>query len=304
MAMPLTPSPAPSGPKAPPECLFTLLERQRRHGAPLTIAPPAHIGFVPAEYAWLHPDTITTPLLALSGSTSPLPGYYLEQWQGERFAESAIACLLQLIQSRLLSLLYQGWRKYRPHLHHPNHPHLGWRHAWERWSGLSIDAQSSWLPIQIQLGGGGRECLQHALRQYSQLPQLELRHGTPRWQRLTATARCQLGHSRLGTAGHLGARAPSAVHQVTVQLAGLHNSAWLDWHPGGPEHTALSTLLRQFVSPALTIEWHYSLTPTARRQGRLGPRHDTRLGWNCHLGRPMQLATVCHQQPEASACAA
>ncbi len=58
--------------------------------------------------------TLTTPILGLYGSCSPLPTFYTEDLLSEAAAgESAVRDMLDVINHRIVLLLYDAWSKYR-----------------------------------------------------------------------------------------------------------------------------------------------------------------------------------------------
>lgn len=285
-------------PSLPPDSseLFVQLEHHYRHQTQLHWRSPSDNRFCTHEAVLDNDNSMMLAVLALSGSTSPLPGYYLEAWQGAGFSDSATRMLLELIQRHLLALLHRGWRKYRYWLPTPEATEHAWLRVWRGWLGIGnttlTDATPLWPLVRVLLSGASREAIQYYLQQLPGLAPLRLENGARRRVPLPDDVRLRLGVSQLGHHGVLGGYQYTSCDHIRCRLVNRNDGDWPHWQAQGAAAEMMLQQLRRFTLGALSIEWYLSLAEHHRRQGRLGARWKTRLGWNCHLGRPHGLAIV------------
>ena len=204
---------------------------------------------------------LTATMLGLYGSVSPLPTYYTERLLAED-DDGPVRALYDLINHRLLSLLYRIFLKYRPS--------LGGEQGV-----AAVDHEQRLrllLGIPEELPGGvhGRYLLPFAgllatpARSADALERLlggyfstvcSIAQCIARWTLLPASARTRLGQDncRLGQDVVAGDRVLSRSTAYRVTLGPVPWSEADDFHQGGQRHADLLSLIRFFDPQQLDV---------------------------------------------------
>lgn len=252
------------------------------------------------------PWRLESPLLALYGTSSPLPDCYTEALL-EQEGGGAERGFLDLFQHRLLSLLWRAWSRYRWG--------VGWRGPAPA---QGLDATTDRVARLVGLGPG-------ALPDGHRTPRLELlslvgllaveprtagalelllRRALPgcavevvpfvaRWTPLSPADLSRLGGARcaLGVTTVCGERLLDRAGTFRVAVTCPDAAGYLAFFDDeGPLATVLE-LVRLFNPDLLDCELEQRLDPAASCEPRLGGAH-VRLGWSSWLGRPAPEARV------------
>lgn len=294
-----------------------LLERLHPGGAPLgesgpvateaaRLRPASALAFAAADVTSLErraeapPHELTTAVLGLYGATSPLPGYYSEDiLRGEVEDEhDAVRLFLDVLNHRLLSLLYRAWLKYR------------WELSFRR------DARDRTSQRLLGLLGLGTEGLQERfeipagrLLRYagaiSQRPRTagalesvvgDYFGGIPvrveacvhQWVEIAEEDRGRLGvrASTLGRDLTVGDRVPDRSGKLRLAIGPLDFGTWERLRPGGECWDELRALVRFVLTDPLEFDVRLELADREVPRPRLtasGEAAGAKLGWSLWL---------------------
>jgi len=308
--------------EAPQEFSFfqavQLLERALPGSAPLggpgpaarervRLRPETSLAFQAAEVTEVTPPSaeqthyrLTTTVAGLYGANSPLPGFYSEEILHSEVdtSQDPVRAFLDVINHRLLSLLYRAWLKYR------------WGLTFRR------DARDSLSVCMLHLAGlgspGVRDTLelpaQRLLRYAGFLTQIPRNASTlagvvadyfddipvvvfpceERWVVIDPADRTRLGEqgSVLGESFTLGERVCDRTGKFVLQLDSFDELAdFADFLPLGRHHQELGALVRFLVPDPLQYDVRLGLAGQAVPTLRLGGADGAgRLGWTSWLG--------------------
>ena len=239
---------------------------------------------------------ITANLLGLYGTTSPLPAFFSEEvlhFEGENDPARAV---LDVINHRLLSLLYRAWTKYRHHV---------------RWEPGGADELSTkifalcGLPYPATRDGLGvpavrllryagllsqaprsAAALRALLRDYFDGAPCRVEQCVLRWVWLEPPDQWLLGrqNGRLGSHATLGARIPDRGGKYRLVFGPLDLETFLAFLPPGPYFREAVALSRLMVKDPLAFDFELLLRWEEIPPFRLTRDVPPRLGWTTWLG--------------------
>ncbi|MBX3465640.1 MAG: type VI secretion system baseplate subunit TssG [Planctomycetes bacterium] len=268
--------------------------------APSPSAPPAEDG-APAPDG--PPWRLESPLLALYGTSSPLPECYTEALLDQDDDGGAERGFLDLFQHRLLSLLWRAWGRYRWQ--------VGWRPG-------GADAITDRVARLVGLGEGAlppghraprlellsvagllaveprtASALELLLRRALPDHEVEVVPFAPRWAPLAPPDLSRLGGERcaLGQTAVLGERILDRAGTFRVAVVCPDAAAYLALFDDDGPLVTIRELVDLFNPDLLDCELEQRLAPAARCELRLGAA-EARLGWSTWLGRPAPEARV------------
>ena len=243
---------------------------------------------------------LTTPVLGLYGANGPLPSFYSEEiLQRETVEEDdPVRLFLDVLNHRLLSLLYRAWSKYR------------WAFTFEPGA---RDATSGHLlgllgvgseELRATVGVPAARLLRYAgvVTQrprsaaaiagalsdwFGGLP-FRLEQCVLRWVGLDPSQRSRLGlaNATLGEDAMLGERVRDRAGKCRVVLGPVDLAAYLSFLPSGPHSAPLGALLRFLLPDPWACELRLVLAAPSVPQLRLSAGPDAaRLGWTSWLWR-------------------
>lgn len=237
---------------------------------------------------------VTITFLGLLGAVSPLPSYYVEDFlaaeKGIAPDEYAMRDFLDLFNHRLITLAYQGWKKYRhyatfqPGADDPISRYvfallgltaLPERTGTARWLRGRID----WLRLLPYAGllipfGRSASALATVLSAYFDGLPVAIEEGVRRRAVIADEQRSALGraNTRLGDDFLLGVRVPDLQGCVRIVLGPLPAERFEAFRPDRPAFGALCALIEGLVRDPLEITLTVIRVPDARQGWRLGDR--------------------------------
>lgn len=240
------------------------------------------------------PYRMESPLLAIYGTTSPLPACYTEAlFKQDVETERGF---LDLFQHRLLSLLWRAWARYRWEVGFKKDASDFFSNRLTRFTGLGKGALPEghrsgrmWL---LALAGlltfepRGAAGMALALRRLFPTCQVEVEPFAPRWVALPQDDLSRLGNHRcvLGRTSVSGERVLDRAGTFRVVLTTPDARTYLAFlEPEGPL-VALRELVDLFNPDLLDCELELRLHEQAVLEPRLGAP-DVRLGWSSWIGR-------------------
>lgn len=261
------------------------------------------------------PWRLESPLLAIYGTSSPLPDCYTEALLDQEGGGPERG-FLDLFQHRLLSLLYRAWSRYRWD--------IGWRGPSSAdASSPGLDATTDRVARLVGLGPGALPeghrtsrlellslvglltveprtagALELLLRRALPACQLDVVPFVARWTPLAPADLSRLGGARcaLGQSTVCGERVLDRAGTFRVVVVCPDAATYLSFFEAdGPLAPAPLATIRELVDlfnpDLLDLELEQRLDPAATCEPRLGGAH-VRLGWSSWLGRPAPEARV------------
>ncbi len=222
---------------------------------------------------------LTTLFLGLTGQTSPLPGYFLEEMLDEDPFESPRRDFLDLFHHRLLGVFYRGATR----LQHYRHFRRGANDrgsqralcltgsdafSGHEESGLTPEQRLSLTPL-LRLQAGSRHAVEQGLRALfgEDLGQASIRvvAFTGGSVELAAHQRARLGvNARLGQNGTLGRFIPHRASAVRIEIGPLDDATFARFAPDGDRHGALCEAVQLLLHHP--VDFELSLCPAAHER--------------------------------------
>ncbi|HCM1914390.1 TPA: type VI secretion system baseplate subunit TssG [Salmonella enterica subsp. salamae serovar 28:r:e,n,z15] len=253
---------------------------------------------------------MTTTFMGLAGSSSPLPGYYLDDmaWFQAQEGGSATADFLNLFSHRWTQFLYHIWRKYNWHISFRNGGTdmisqrmfaligLGNPRVRER---LDI-CHCKLLAYAGTLAGPGRspQVICDLVSHCFDLADVTLEG----WQRrkvaippdqLTRLGVAEpdaegkvTGKSVLGVNFTLGTHVPDYSGKFMLCINNLSLERYLTFLPEGEEYLPLTTFVAFVLRDQLAWDLRLGLAPGEAGGMRLGDKRHAQLGRTCFIGKP------------------
>ena len=242
------------------------------------------------------PYRLESPLLALYGTSSPLPTSYtevlLDQEEG-----STERGFYDLFQHRLLSLLWRVWARFRWEVGFRRDGSDFYSDRLTRFVGLGPEAlppghRTPRLNL-LALGGlltfepRGAAGMQIALQRAFPRCEVEVEPFAPRWVQLPREDLSRLGNARcvLGENAVLGERLLDRGGTFRVVVSCPDTATYISFLEDEGPLATLRELVDLFNPDLLDCELELRLAVTARHEARLGAR-DLRLGWSSWIGQP------------------
>jgi type VI secretion system protein ImpH len=241
---------------------------------------------------------LTTPLLGLYGITSPLPSFYTEDILHEeaRDEDDPARLLLDLVNHRLLSLLYRAWSKYRWEFTYQSEGGDKTSRMLFGWLGLLAPEQ------QRVLGVPAARLLRYAgdltqrprcastvagvLADWFDVP-VRLEQCVARRVRIAEADRSRLGRANSAPGEDLvvGERVLDRSGKCRIDLGPLPFARYEALHPGGGDHASLGALAAFLLPDALAFDLCFRVEPATVPPLRLRRGAEAlRLGWSTWLG--------------------
>lgn len=272
-------------------------ERVRLRALPALAFPPADVAEVSVhgdDEDDLKVDVLVT-FLGLFGPASPLPPYYTEELLGDDPAQITARDFLDLFNHRLISFVYQAWKKYRYYV---------------RFSASGQDAFSSYIfalmgmpRVSERLGGeidwrkllvfagllgmnsSSPLVLERVLSNYFGFP-VRVEEGVARVVRIPEAQQHRLGGRRtsMGVDWLLGEKLPDRAGKFRLWIGPVSQQDFQSLLPGGPNRRILLTLVRNLLRHPLDFDIRVLLDEDGSMSWELGGDHAGRMGWSLFLG--------------------
>lgn len=217
------------------------------------------------------PYALVTAILGLYGAGSPLPAYYSEEILRAEAAgeDDPVRLFLDVLNHRLLSLLYAAWAKYRWEFRFAADasdrvsrqvlglaglPDAATREA----VGLPPARLLRYAGVLLQRPRGA-SLVAGAVSDYFEDVPVRVRECVPRWVRLAPEDRLRLGRasSRLGEETVLGSAVPDRGGKCRIEVGPLDLERYRAFLPGGRFWEPLGRLVRLLLADPL--EWDLEL---------------------------------------------
>lgn len=252
---------------------------------------------------------VTTAFLGLTGSQSPLPGYYLEDMAYEAAHEgSPVAELLDLFSHRWTQFVWQIWRKYRYHICFRHGGVDVFSQRMFALLGLGSQEERSKLTVNhckmlayasiLASPGRSPEVICNLIAHCFDLPDVTLQSWQLRKMDIPSGKQNRLGmvvkkghrisgqKSTLGRNFTLGARVPDRSGKFLLCINNLSRERFLSYLPSGENFEPLSMFVAFILRDQLAWDLRLGLAPDQAEGMRLGDKKNARLGWTSFIGKP------------------
>lgn len=238
-------------------------------------------------------------LFGLTGSQSPLPGYYLESTAWEYFQKSKkLATFLDLFNHRLTTLLYHAWRKYRYYINFKN---AGEDSLSQRMFAL-VGLSKPIIRNSLEMNKSKMLAYAGLLASTSRSPQIiiglvshcfELNHVdilswqfrrvplVPSQQNKLGLTNCLIGENMI-----LGDTVPDYSGKFVLAINKLSLKRFLNFLPNGEEYKNLVTFVSFILRSQLSWDLRLGLDNNQASGIQLGVENQSLLGWTTFLGEP------------------
>jgi len=267
----------------------------------LRLRPSSSLGFPGADVRRIQRRetppafTLVSPILGLYGVTSPLPSFYTTDilYREMLEGEDEVRLLFDVVNHRLMSLLYRAWLKYR------------WEFAFEPgardrtsqllmgWLGLATEG------LQERVGVPAGRLLRYAgaITQrprnanlvagvisdyFGEIP-VRIRQCVSRWVRIEKSDQNRLGaaNSTLGGDLTVGERVLDRMGKCRVRIGPLELEDWERLNPGGSQFGQLCALVRYLLPDFLLFDFELVLARESVPMMQLNGEGDSALlGWS------------------------
>lgn len=262
----------------------------------VTIRPQLTLGFPASDIANIErlPDDrflITAAFLGIYGTSSPLPAFYTEDLLQERREDLSVTRdFLDIFNHRLFSLLFEGWKKYRPLIQIVEQKN---RNDIERLCALSgmssPDARAENMqavyPLLRYTGIFNQHPrsslgLETVLTDYLRGPGVEVLSCVPRQVTIPQDQKLCLGGngSVLGVDSFLGDEVMDFQGKFRVCIGPLRRERFQGLLQGGPEHQKITQVIDMFLTDPLEYDFELTLIEGETKHACLGATEWSRLG--------------------------
>ncbi|WP_027362143.1 type VI secretion system baseplate subunit TssG [Halodesulfovibrio aestuarii] len=238
---------------------------------------------------------LETTFLGLSGSQSPLPGFFLEQIATEG-DEGLRKEFLDFFNHRLVSLVYRIWRKYRYYIRFEANAADAFSSQLFALVGLADDTLRSetsinWckmLAYAGMLAGRSRspQVVSGIIAHCFDLPDVTIKQWQVRKVTIPVAQRMSLGkrNSFLGQDTVIGCHVQDCTGKFVICLRELTLERFRDFLPIGRDFQTLCTLVEFILREQMAYDLELELKPDEAFPMCLDKTHGALLGWSSFMG--------------------
>ncbi|MFM2484450.1 type VI secretion system baseplate subunit TssG [Celerinatantimonas yamalensis] len=247
---------------------------------------------------------LQTSFLGLSGAQSPLPGFFLEQiaTEGEQGLRKQF---LDFFNHRLITLLYQIWRKYRYYVRFRENASDAFSEQLFALVGLADDelrseTQINWckmLSYAGMLAGRSRspQVISGIIAHYFDLKQVEIRQWQVRQVPIAPEQKCSLGraNSRLGDDTVIGDSISDCMGKFVICFKDLSFERFQDFLPSGSDYPIFCKLMEFILREQMAFDLELELAFAQAPSFQLSRNNQSSLGWYSFMGDSNANRQVC-----------
>lgn len=281
-------------------------------GGKKTIFTSSHnMGFAPTDISSFsnNPDyyEIESTFLGLSGSQSPLPNFFLDEL-AINDDESISKDFLGFFNHRALSILYDGWKKYR--YHETYLPNAGDKISHCLFSLIGLGAGDlrqendlNWCKMLAYIGlitgrSRSQEVLNAVVSHYFSV-KTSVQEWVLRYVDIAKEQQTQLGlqNCHLGETTLLGSQIKDRSSKFTITIHDLNVERFMDFLPFGKEHSILKKVIQFMLRTQMVYDLNLEIKANEISSLNLSEENKGYLGWTSFLGR-MDVPRNIHIQME------
>lgn len=246
-----------------------------------------------------HHFELEVSLFGLTGSQSPLPGYYIESTAWEYFQQNKkLGLFLDLFNHRLVTLLHRVWRKYRYYINFKN----AGSDAFSQRMFALVGLGKSTIRDSLQINKSKMLAYAGLLANASRSPQIliglishcfeldDVSIDSWQFRRVAIDPKQQ---NRLGEQNALlnnnmilGSSIPDCSGKFLLRFDNLDLKRFLTFLPNGKEYKNLVTFVSFILRGQLACDLQLGLKQEQASGLHLGVENSAMLGWTTFLGAP------------------
>ena len=254
---------------------------------------------------------MTTTFMGLSGSQSPLPGYYLDNlaWSAAQ-EEGHVVDFLNMFSHRWTQFIHHIWRKYRYHICFRNGGSDAFSQRIYALVGLGSQRVRDKLAINhskmlayagiMATPGRSPEVICSLVSHCFDLPDITLENWQLRKVDISPRDQNRLGYYRdkqgnlvtgnscPGLNFTLGARVPDRSGKFLLCINNLSRKRFLSFLPSGENFLPLTMFVAFILRDQFAWDLRLGLAPDQADSMRLGDEKSSMLGWTSFIGKPEQ----------------
>ncbi|MDK9362677.1 type VI secretion system baseplate subunit TssG [Lelliottia wanjuensis] len=260
---------------------------------------------------------LTTQFLGLSGSQSPLPGYYLDRMAQESAQnEEGLKEFLDLFSHRWTQFAYHAWRKYRYHICFRNGGTDAFSQRMYALVGLGNASVRGRLAINhskmlayagiLATPGRSPDVVCNLVSHCFDLPEVSIESWQLRKVPIDPAQQNRLGvrnpknktfgyvpgRSVVGVNFTLGARVPDRSGKFLLRISNLSMARYLSFLPDGEHHQALTMFVSFLLRDQFAWDLRLDLAPEQAKGMRLGDVSRSCIGRTAFIGEPKMPPSV------------
>lgn len=238
---------------------------------------------------------LESTFLGLSGSQSPLPNFFLDEL-AINDDESISKDFLGLFNHRALSILYEGWKKYRYHETYLPDAQDKISHCFFSLIGLGAndlrqESDLNWCKMLSYIGlitgrSRSQEVINAVVSHYFSV-QTSIQEWVLRYVDIAPEQQTQIGFQnyQLGATTLLGSQIKDRSSKFIITIHDLDVSRFMDFLPFGKEHQVLKKVIQFMLRTQMVYDLDLEIKANEVESLNLSDDTGSYLGWTSFLGK-------------------
>lgn len=244
---------------------------------------------------------VSVHFLGLHGADSPLPGYYLEEIAQSAPEDAVRKHFLDFFNHRMLSLLYQIWRKYRYYIRFSKNAEDSYSDHIFSLIGLTsremreLNKGLRWSKLLTYSGllssrSRSPKIVSGIISHAFDIPDVEIETFVFRRVVIREEQRFYLGASNtcLGESAVIGEKAPDYSGKFRIVIKNLSLKRFSDFLPTGKDYDTLLKLVEFILKDHHAYDLKLNILSEKAPPMELKKKAVNRLGWSSFLGKSME----------------
>lgn len=250
--------------------------------------------------------SLETSFMGLHGAHSPLPSFLLEQISTED-EQGLRKPFLDFFNHRLLTLLYQVWRKYRYYLRFRDNASDNFSRQLFALVGLADEklrgeTEINWCKMLSYAGmlmGRSRspQVVSGIISHYFDIKKVTIKQWQTRFVTIAPEQKMQLGvqNASLGQDTVIGEKVRDCMGKFVICLHELDKSTLIKFLPSGQHYQTLLTLVSFILREQMAFDLELELKKEDIQPMQLSASNPASLGWFSFVGQATTNHPVCIQ---------
>ncbi|MEZ8140868.1 hypothetical protein A1OK_17175 [Enterovibrio norvegicus FF-454] len=239
---------------------------------------------------------LETTFFGMSGAQSPLPGFFLEDILTESEETGLRKPFLDFFNHRLLTLIYQIWRKYRYYIRFREDASDGFSAQLFALVGLADenlrgDTPINWCKMLSYAGvlaGRSRspQVVSGIISHCFDLEDVSIRQWELRHVDIPEDQKMRLGaaNASIGVDSVIGSKVGDRSGKFVICINGLTQARFRDFLPSGKEYLPLITLVEFVLREQMAFDLELGIKPDEAPPMQLNHAKPASLGWSSFTG--------------------
>ncbi len=238
---------------------------------------------------------LESTFLGLVGSQSPLPNFFLDEL-AINDDDSISKDFLGLFNHRALSILYEGWKKYRYHETYLPDAQDKISHCFFSLIGLGDsdlrqESDLNWCKMLAYIGlitgrSRSQEVINAVVSHYFSV-QTSIQEWVLRYVDIAPEQQTKIGFQnyQLGETTLLGSQIQDRSSKFTITIHNLDISRFMDFLPFGKEHQVLKKVIQFMLRTQMVYDLNLEIKANEVKSLNLSEEAGSYLGWTSFLGK-------------------